>query len=293
MKNFLFKKSIDVIISLSMVLASFLTVSAASIDIEFNDALLIDQGVVEASVLIDTTGESINTFKGTLVYPPDILTVSDIRTANSLINFWVESPTDNSGEITFAGITPGGFNGQQGLLFQVYFIPKKTGSATLVMKDQELFKNDGEGTPLSNITVFARTIALKTIPESPDYNYISEDNRDPEDFEIIRTRDNSLFDGKWFVTFMSQDKGSGIARYEICERLFSCVSGTSPHLLEKQTNNYRITIHAFDKNNNKTTERLFSTPFIIKLVGIMSGGVILIFVGIYRFFIANYKKHIV
>src|SRR5438105_1011295 len=66
---------------------------------------VIENAEFQTDITIDTGTESINTFSGTLAYPADIVTLKEIRTGGSMVNYWVEEPKGTNGEITFSGMT--------------------------------------------------------------------------------------------------------------------------------------------------------------------------------------------
>ncbi len=73
----------------------------------------------------------------------------------------------------------------------------------------------------------------------------------PEPFDLKIGQDPSVFEGKYFLSFATTDKTSGIDYYEIKEgeRDFKKVS--IPYLLEDQTLQSKITVKAVDKAGNE------------------------------------------
>src|SRR3989344_5733313 len=63
-----------------------------------------------AVVEVDTGNKNINAIEGALVLPEGMY-IREIQTGNSVILMWVEEPRQTENIITFAGITPGGFEG--------------------------------------------------------------------------------------------------------------------------------------------------------------------------------------
>ena len=71
-------------------------------------------------------------------------------------------------------------------------------------------------------------------------------------------RDPTIFDGKWFLVFATQDKGLGIDHYEIKEtryRFFGSfsrwISAESPYALRDQELKSYILVKAVDKAGNE------------------------------------------
>ena len=72
--------------------------------------------------------EPLNAIEGKIRFPPDLLELKNIEDGNSIINFWIERPVaGEAGKITFSGITPGGYQGERGLVFSLIFLVKQEG----------------------------------------------------------------------------------------------------------------------------------------------------------------------
>jgi len=76
------------------------------------------------------------------------------------------------------------------------------------------------------------------------------DATSPEAFRLETGRDPSLFEGKYFLSFATQDKMSGIDYYEIKEGKRDFKKATSPYLLEDQSLGKKIIVRAYDKAGN-------------------------------------------
>lgn len=75
--------------------------------------------------------------------------------------------------------------------------------------------------------------------------------------------DPAIFDGKYFLVFATQDKGSGISHYEVCEGgKRKCAIAESPYLLQNQKLNQKIFVKAVDKNGNEYIYDFVRTYFI-------------------------------
>ena len=200
-------------------------------------------GAVTAVVEIDTGTETINAIEGTLKIPASV-SVSDIYTGNSAILIWITEPTLNTklNEIPFAGLTPSGFRG----VYPIFFLAGEFGERDLPkFKFSEVIalKNDGSGTIAS---VRFRLVARA----------ITEDTVSPEPFVPIVSKSADVFDSRYFISFLAQDKGLGIERYEIA---FSWFFGPgkgqwaeikSPRALSRLNTFQKISIRAVDKAGN-------------------------------------------
>lgn len=198
-----------------------------------------------AVVSIDTNKEEINALEGTLVLPED-MQVSQIETGNSAILMWITEPRQEEHKITFAGITPGGFSGMRSLFtLRGTFYPKDLEEVRF--ENVRALKNDGTGgqTPI--------TLSLAM-------TQFRADNESPENFVPTIASDPNVFDGKHFLVFTTQDKGSGIKRYEVREGRFDRWKETkSPYLLAHQELNRDIYVKVIDHTGN---ERIVVVPAV-------------------------------
>ncbi len=212
-----------------------------------------------ASIFLDTEGESINAAAGKIIFPSQLLEMQEVRDGNSIINFWVERPkVDQTGTINFSGIIPGGYQGGKGFLFSIVFQAKSSGKSIVEIHDAKILLNNGKGTSASlTISPLQFSITQGGVASQPSVKS-AEDNKLPEEFKPEITQSPDIFDGKWFLVFATQDKGSGIADYQVREsqsRILAFFSGwhsaTSPYLLQDQNLTSYIYVKAIDKAGNK------------------------------------------
>ena len=181
----------------------------------------------------------------------------DVQDGHSVVSLWPERPTKNqpvAGAIHFAGVMPGGYNGEKAELFSVVLKAKKTGNTSVSLTDLNVLLNDGQGTQVktsaksSQIQVIAGAVASlnkKTLAIN-----LSADKELPEPFTPVVSRDPNLFEGQAFLVFATQDKASGIDHYEVCEGVEICVQAESPFVLQHGNQKEEVIVKAFDKNNN-------------------------------------------
>src|SRR3989338_2144277 len=225
----------------------------------------------EVTLFVNTEQENINAFEGKIIFPNDLLDLKEIRDGNTIVNFWVERPhkeqgtgDKKQGEIAFSGITPGGYEGEKGLLFSAVFRALREGDGVLEVKDVKALLNDGKGTPARLSLSPFKFIVSKEDPLVPGLLIPApEDIEPPESFKPEIARDSTIFDGKWFLVFATQDKGLGIGRYEIKETrsrisgLFSkWISSESPYALRDQKLRSYIFVKAVDKAGNVRIEKI-------------------------------------
>jgi len=230
-------------------------------------------------IKLDTEREDINAVEVELTYPKDILEIVDFSDGGSILKLWVERPNINpqqtannkqQGIISFAGGIPNGFRGE-GLLGKVVFKVKsqisnlKTKTQNLetvnieFLKETKVLLNDGKGTPAkltiegAILKIFAKS---SEIPEDRWQEMLKGDNIPPERFKIEIHQEPSLFEGKYFINFQTEDKESGIDYYEVKEGDSDWQKSTSPYILKNQDLDIIIKVKAVDKAGNERIEIL-------------------------------------
>ncbi|MFA5359859.1 MAG: cohesin domain-containing protein [Patescibacteria group bacterium] len=247
--------------SATAVFAAELSFGAAEKQIQLNDEF-------EVQLTLNTAGELINAVEGIINFPVAILELKEIKSGNSIINFWLEKPqAKENGKIVFSGITPGGFNGDKGLIFSLTFKTKAEGEGILKITNYKILLNDGLGTSASST---ALDIKLVVSSQAPAQLKVLEkkDINAPEIFTPTVAYDPNIFNGQYFLVFASQDKGSGIDYYEIREtkefvffgleflRNKDWVKADSPYLLKDQFLKSYIYVKAVDKAGNQRIAKL-------------------------------------
>jgi hypothetical protein len=223
---------------------------------------------VVVSLFLNTNEVGINAVEGKVAYPRELLELRGIRDGGSVINFWLERPEgrqatggQGQGVIAFSGITPGGYTGKNGQLFSMVFRAHAAGGGALEARDFSALKNDGLGTAAaaraSNFPFAVAEADFK--PERP----AAKDVDPPEPFRPKIARDPSLFAGRWFLVFATQDKGGGVASYRVKEtrqtilNLFpNWIEAESPHELKDQELQSYIFVKAVDRDGNERVQML-------------------------------------
>jgi hypothetical protein len=240
------------------------------------------------SVKADTNGKSVNTVSGT-IRVSDGLSITDVRTGNSLITLWVQPPKINAaaGTIDFAGGIPGGYSGSSGPIFDIVLKAMSKGIATINYDNSEILLNDGEGTELSDLAIVPLKINVTEVPKETKQEVKQEyvppaDIVPPESFMPLVSRDASIANNKYFASFSAIDKGSGIDHYELREvptflgwRLDSYATSwrraESPYVLEHQLISSDVEVRAYDRNNNVATGVTHKPvdPVVYKILGLI------------------------
>lgn len=232
-----------------------LPASAAQLQLTSSGAPTLGDAIL-VTVSLNTEGESVNALEGRLSYPQGSLSLEEIRSGSSLINFWAEAPADEDGSIRFAGITPGGYIGNGGELFSLLFKVTAEDDLRFSLSEARTLKNDGEASMLP--FTLAPTVIQSDTPAQLELTKL-HDTIAPHPFTAHRARDTALFDGEWFVSFATQDKESGVDHYEVAERrgfplprflqaLLTFEVATSPYAL-KDARAY-VYVKAVDKAGN-------------------------------------------
>jgi len=145
-----------------------------------------------------------------------------------------------------------------------------------------LFLNDGKGTEISpekqtlSIFVSERPRDVELRDEWQDI--INEDKTPPEPFEPAVARDRTIFSNKYFVSFFTTDKDSGLAYYEIKEGGRNFVLAESPYLLRDQSLEGVIQIKAVDKAGNERITHVIppARPPYGKYILLILGGLLVL-----------------
>ena len=215
-------------------------------------------------VIIDTEKDCINTIKGEIDFSKDVLEAVNFATGNSILTIWLQTPKidQNLGKISFIGGIPGGYcgplpgePGELDLLLKIFFKTKRDGMANLKFSEEsQVLLNDGLGTPAKLTIKGAVFTILPGIPEVPKEEWqeeLEKDNIPPEPFEIEIHRTPEIFEGKYFITFFTSDKQTGLDYFEVKEGKRNWEKAESPYLLEDQDLKSIIKVKAVDKAGNE------------------------------------------
>ncbi len=215
------------------------------------------------AVLLDSD-KPINTISVSLIFPKAV-EPTNVRTSESVVSFWIDKPlwNETNRKLTFSGLVPGGLEGLNLPLVTVdcaIIDPKTTATVSFDQLNTHAYLSDGKGTettPSFQNLVFPIAVGEESL--SPNVS----SSTPPEVFVPKVGRDPSIFEGKWFVAFSAQDKGTGIASYEVRERnpgLFWSIFPTawhvaeSPYLLSDQSLGSEIDVKAIDNAGNIRVE---------------------------------------
>lgn len=247
------------------------------------------------SLRIDTEKDCINTVEGQLNFSQDILEALDFSQGNSLLTLWVNPPLINqaAGIVSFTGGIPGGYcgrisgdPGESNLLGRIVFKAKTAGNGQLKISDtSQVLLNDGLGT-LAELerkeAVFTILTGASEVSKQEWQEERVKDNLPPEIFKIEINQDPLIFEGKYFITFSTTDKQTGLDYYEVREGEGRWRRTVSPCLLEDQGLRSIIEVRAVDKAGNAlvvehqpTSKPTPSSPivlaYILMAIGLIYG----------------------
>lgn len=199
-------------------------------------------------VFVDTKDQIINAVEGTISLDP-VFEVVDTKSADSDVTFWVIPPTHLGNLVSFSGITPGGIRVPQARILSLTLRATSEGSGTIDARDIKVFQHDGKGSLLEN-TVSSTSIRI-TKGENAEL-VASVDQEKPEIFVPLLGNDPSLFGGRHFIAFYTQDTGSGVREYQVKEGLWSRYRpAQSPYELNNQRLDSTIYVKAIDQKGNE------------------------------------------
>lgn len=330
------KRGILMLFLLAIFVLPFIHIDAATLYFDPADSEVWPGGTAAVAVRLDTDeGECINVVDGTITFPQNLIPV-DISLGKSILPIWIEEPVINTQNrtITFAGGIPNGYCGRisgdpqlTNILLEIIFqapgiqigLSELSPLATLAFTDESrALLNDGFGTeaPLRKLSGQLYVHSQPSSSSTDEWRQrIQADDIPPAEFSITLTRDPSIFAGRYFITFNTTDKQSGISHYEVIEEpldafnLFAWGAATtpwtearSPYLLKDQSLNSTIRVRAYDKAGNQYVATLVpdetmrsATPREkISLAAGVAGGLlllILIVAVLYRLHVKRRRQH--
>jgi len=256
-----------VLVSIFFVLFSGVSAQGAVLYFEPSTAQVKLGQEIEIKVKIDPEKECINTVKADIEYDKNLLIAKDFLTGNSIITLWLKRPEIKAkeGKISFSGGIPGGFcgripgdPGESNILGKIIFkipevlVTERNIAKIKFLESSKVFLNDGLGTEADlKLKEGEYEILKEKSPEKILEKDLNEDKIPPEPFGILILKDPQIFEGKYFITFNTQDKQTGIDHYEVKEGKRNWKVAESPYLLEDQNLTSIIKVKAVDKAGNE------------------------------------------
>ncbi len=215
---------------------------------------------IKVDFYLETEDDSINAIEAEIMFDSNYLDLKKIQDANSVVSLWIEKPQLSSpGLISFSGITPGGIIADNALVFSLVFEGKNSGETNIQCNNARALINDGEAS-LAPLSLAGLNIVINDQEgKEREVDIMLADKTSPESFNIEIAEDKNIFDNQKFIVFATQDKGSGMASYQVKEVkykfwsfLYSWQEADSPYLLQDQSLSSYIYVKAIDLNANKT-----------------------------------------
>jgi hypothetical protein len=238
-------------------------------------------------IYLDTQFEEINAVE-VYVNFSDNLVFRDYLDGKSIITHWIEKPHLQYSDvrrphIVFSGIVAGGISGRNLNLVDLIFEAKESGIAKIeIDENSKVLLNDGLGTK-TKLIALSQSFNILDI-ESLSRSELAllrekikiQDNFPPEPFKIYLAKNKEMFNGKYYITFETKDKQSGIAYYEISEKPINFIFLTkpdiknlsfkkaeSPYVLEDQSLRSYVVVKAVDKAGNERVEILYPQRILV------------------------------
>ncbi len=215
------------------------------------DTILVD-------IKVDSEDKEINTVEGkiSLNYLPEAVLIKDINLSESSFSLWPNKPllSEDLKAISFVGGVPSGLKSDDATLFRVVLNLNKSGTVALNPTNISVYLNDGKGTKDALST---ESLVIDVLPKKTDHDaindletLISEDKTPPNPFKILAGKDDSIFEGKKFLSFDTTDAQSGIKYYEVIEDGSSPVRSGGTYVLLNQDTSVKVTVLAYDAAGN-------------------------------------------
>jgi hypothetical protein len=262
-----------IIISILFVLFDFINTQAAELYLKSSQDRYFPNEIFKAEIRLNVSpGENVTALEAKIKYNIQDLKAVEFLTGNSILTFVDQANIDiNNGIISFSGIIPGGYTGrlpgdpgESNLLGTIALQVLKTNNPKTqieISSDSRIFLDDGQ--ELKTNLVF-QPLEININPQEVVFNPLNEwekakeeDKIPPEEFkpEIVK------IDDQYFLVFNSQDKQSGIDRYEIqisketllgqLVPLGNFEKGESPYLLNESDLDKIIEVKAVDEAGNE------------------------------------------
>ncbi|OHA24380.1 MAG: hypothetical protein A3H57_03580 [Candidatus Taylorbacteria bacterium RIFCSPLOWO2_02_FULL_43_11] len=224
-----------------------------------------DSFVVE--LRLNTDGQKINAAEG-ILKTSDNLSIEGTRYGDSILSLWPATPrvSDKKKVLSFTGGVPGGYSGSNGLLLSFLVRANAAGDSFVSINNISLFLHDGAGTSLEgtkkNSLYFSVSEKKAGEPIKEASLSLGEDTLGPEMAKTIVSKDESVFEGNYFVAFSAADKHSGVDYFDVIEEPFlikyltyfnkETKQAKSPVLLVYQYWPSKVTVSVYDQANNKS-----------------------------------------
>jgi hypothetical protein len=230
--------------------ASSLPVQAAELSIE---APLASAGsTILLPVVFTADAASVNVVEGSIAVP-DGMVIESIDASGSAFPLFASGPTymPSSRTVEFtAGSESGVAPHETALLFVIHARAEKEATYVLVPGLVTAYARDGVGTKVAvsaqktQVSVGAKGSAqVDALPEGPARALLAEVGKD-----------ESLFEGRWFATFLGGENGTPLARYEVREGWWRLPETAERYyVLKDQSLHTTVWVTAVDERGGRVT----------------------------------------
>lgn len=233
---------------------------AATLYFDPQERTIGPDGPFSVALLIDSE-KPINAFD-VRVRLPEGFEALDASDGNSIINYWIERPhyDAQSRTLSFSGLIPGGFAGRGGRLLVLSLQAHRLGFFEIAY-DPKTVLYQNTPTPTPDAVTFT---PLQLTVERGRENLVNQipDADPPEPFTLVVA--TSSDPQRTFLIFETQDKGVGIAGYELAmsrtlTKKYDKImwqKAESPFTLSDEAIRSYVYVRVTDKNGNARIEFL-------------------------------------
>ncbi len=202
-------------------------------------------------VVFTADAASVNVVEGSIAVP-DGMVIESIDASGSAFPLFASGPTymPSSRTVEFtAGSESGVAPHETALLFVIHARAEKEVTYVLVPGLVTAYARDGAGTKVAvsakkaQLNVGAKgSVQVDALPKGAPQTLLAEIGKE-----------DSLFEGKWFLTFFGGAQSAPVARYEIREGWWRFpVSADRYYVLKDQARRTTLFVTAIDTNGNRT-----------------------------------------
>ncbi len=100
------------------------------------------------TLFVESSGAAMNGVSANISFPSDLLRVTSISKAGSIVNLWASEPefSNDGGSIKLEGVVLNGYTGSSGKIVTINFNTKTAGSAPVTLQSGSILAHDGSGT---------------------------------------------------------------------------------------------------------------------------------------------------
>jgi hypothetical protein len=235
---------------------SGVSAAAATLSLKSDFSALRVGDVFVVDLIIDTEKQTLNAAEVEVIFPNDIFEYVNSNEGDSVVSLWVEEPSyQEPNLVTFSGITPGGFAGEETELMSFTFRAKGIGQGNIEINQASALLHDGLGT---SVELTKQNLHLAVVEGDSEIVVRSVDDEIPEHFSPEVIQDKDVYNGAHSLIFATEDKGSGLDHFMVKEGWFGTYEkADSPYLLKTQSLDKKIVIKAVDRQGNERVEILY------------------------------------